>query len=190
MAIDNNFYKNKKLKDFYFSLWFLLFTLILTISLIIYNSGINNQNEEIKLQIEKIEEDIKVVESWEDYNSIVAYNLYKKNKWVFDLIARKSQIPTFIKHLRRTYINYNMKINGFSYSNWDLSTKINIDTDTAEKTYNYWVERFSDMKLAYMKTINLLNLYNTTDSNLFVLDKVTQFSWYKNMSFNLVFKLK
>ncbi len=198
MAIDNNFYKNKKIKDFYFSLGFLLFTLIITISLFAYNSSIKSTNEELKLEIERINKEIisleekknKTNNNYKNKDYITAYNIYSKNTLVFDMLAKKSQIPSFIRHLRQTYRNYNIKFTWFSYSNGVVSTSVNVETDKIKTFYNDWKRRYPDMKLAYMKIINFLNLYNNIDNNLFRSGKVTQFSWYDNMSFNVVFELK
>ena len=187
MAINNNFYKNRKLKDFYFSLWFLILTIFLTIFLYFYNFNLETKNKNLKTELVKVNNDIKKLE---ENKSIIVYNIYSKNRIVFDRIAKQSKIPTFIRHLKRIYNNYNIQFTWFSYSNWKISTKVLVETDQKKSIYNDWEKKYSDMKLAYMKIINLLEVYNQSSNALFKLDQVMKFSWYNNMKFNAIFELK
>ncbi len=187
MAIDNNFYKNRKLKDFYFSLWFLVLTIILTLFLYFYNLNIESQNKDLKKELVKVNNDINKLE---ENKSIIVYNIYSKNKAIFDRTTKQSKIPTFIRHLKRVYKDYNVEFRWFSYSNWRINTKVFVPTDEKKIIYNDWEKKYSDIKIAYMKTINLLEVYNQSSNALFRLDKVTKFSWYNNMKFNAIFTIK
>ncbi len=173
MPVDSSFFKNKKNKGLYFGLWFLVLVCVLTWALFFYNSTIEKQNDHILSQIQQTETSIK--NERKDKN-IAAYHVYNLNKEVFDNLSDKSQVSKFVEHALRTMVRYDLVFENFSLSGDEIT--LNVSAESNDK----W--------LAYSKIIKFLNEYNKSETSLFTLEQVENFTGQDNIKFPIRFTIK
>ena len=144
------FYKKKKLNSLYISLLFVLFVLILTIWLYLYNINITKAITKIDSSISTVQSSINELEK--DKRIIIA-KIYKANKSSMGKLEDYSNITTFIKHLYYIRRKYYIDFKWFKINNWKLNTNIVAVSDSL------WIN--------YKKVYKFLSKYNNDDNSLF-----------------------
>lgn len=172
-------YKNKKISTLYMSIWFLIFSIILTGGLYAYNITLANQNTELNNEIKTKNNSISELEK--DQNIIIS-SLYNSNKSSIKKLEDYSKITLYINHLLKLSRIYNIDFKWFRYSAWKLSTTAISSSE--------WVE-----SLNYEKTANFIKKYreNKNKDALFDLELIKNIStkneWVDN-EFNITLNLK
>lgn len=172
-AVDTKFYEKKKQRWLYISLWFLVFVVILTWGLLMYERKISNDLGALNQQISKIDTSIANIEA---DDQVQLYRMYQRNKWFFETLWYRSQVPLFITHLQKNFARYGLQVRGFDYR--DASVSVDISTQTNESGY------------AYQKIIKFLREYAQDEKALFTLEQVDEFSGYDRINYRGTFNLK
>ena len=173
MAVDSNFYKQKQWKGLYYALGFLIIVVLITGWLFFFNNRLASEISDLKEQISQREDSIK--DRRKDKN-IETYYIYNRNESILEELAEKSQIPTFVEHALRTMVRYDLVFEGFSYSNWQISLNATSESN--------------DKGLAHTKVSKFVNEYNKSESSLFELQWIENFSWQDNIRFPIIFTIK
>lgn len=173
MAVDSNFYKQKKTKSIYWSLGLLLFVILGTWGLFFYNGFLEKENDQLVqdiLQREKSIEDLR-----KDKN-IEAYYIYNLSENILEDLYEKSQISDFVEHALRTMVRYDMTFEAFSYSNGEISLN--------------GIAESNDEMVAYQKLAKFIDEYNKSETSLFELQNIDNFSWQNDIKFPMKFIVK
>lgn len=146
LKIDKKNYKKKKMNSKSISIWFLIFSILLTFVLYFYNMSLINSNN-------KLDESIKVKKAsiidLEKDSNIKILSLYNLNKSSIMKIEDYSKITLYIKHLLELQRKYNIKFEWFQYNNWKLWTQAISTSDS------YWIN--------YKKVVNFIEKYRKND---------------------------
>lgn len=173
MAIDTNFYKQKKGRGIYYSSAFLVIAIITTVALFFYNRHIENENATLVSQVSQRNASIKELK--QDKN-IEAYHIYNLNQDVLKKLEHESQIARFIKHALSTMIQYDLAFEGFQYNAGTID--VNAIAESNEKS------------IAYAKVITFLSKYNLDEKSLFTLSAIENFSGQDSIKFPIKFEVK
>ena len=173
MPIDSKFYKQKKSKSFYYSIGFLIFTLLLTWGLYAYNSMIDQNNTDLDAEVSRLETSINTLK---DDENVKAYSLYVSNKKTFDALTAQSQIPEFIKEVKKTLATYWLELAWFNYNDGKVAVKVISESDTSSQSYE--------------KIVKFLKNYRLDENALFTLDTISWVTWQSKINFNVNFALK
>jgi len=171
--INANFYKKKKTRGIYFSIVFLLIVIVGTIALSFYNKNLDGENKNLLEEISTRETSIKKLKK---NKNIEAYHIYNMNRKVLDTLAEKSKIPTFIEHILRTMIHYDLTFENFSYIDGGLTLGV--------------IAKTNEKGLAYSKVIKFIDQYNKSKKWLFYLGEIENFSGQDSIKFQANFTLK
>ena len=155
------------------SMFFLIIVILLTIAMNFYNNSIKNDIENIKSEISVIESSIKDVEK---DKKIQIYSLLELNANVIDAYKKNNKITRYINHMNVIQAKYDLVFKWFTFSNWELSTSVEIISD--------------NKAIAYQKTRDFLRDYRRDKKALFDLDFVNQITWMDDMKFKVNFKIK
>lgn len=195
MVINSKFYKEKKVKDFYYSLAFLTLSILLTLGLFLYNVSIEKENSELKAKITTTEADVSGIKQNKE---ILIFELISNpsNKAILEQISFRSQIPKFMNHLYKAAEKTNLDFRGFNYSWWAVSLDIVARWDEEESRYNDkkypkkpW--SYKEKKADYIKIIDFLKRYEEDyPEAMFTIDKIRRFVWWDEINFSVVFTLK
>ena len=172
-AVDTNFYKEKKKSIFYFSLWFLFVSILVTILLYVYVSKIHDEILTMDTNIEQLDTSISELNSKPE---IQIYNIYDRNKGILEKLAFESRITSFVSHFKKNFTKYNVLGEWFSYSNWEVSVAMSAKTN--------------DGGYAYEKVVEFITWYNADEKAQFTLDTIGAFKWYDEIEFSWKFILK
>lgn len=167
-AVDTKFYDKKKQKMLYVSVVFFIFVLLLTGGLYVYNMQLSKANAAGKSELSKIESSIFELEA---VDNIQTYKLFKRNQKFLEKANCRSQIPSFITHLRRNFVKYGLEAKGFVLSEDSVSTDISVNSSDTEK--------------AYQKISKFLTQYPEAESSLFSLNHIGDYNWYDRIKFPL-----
>jgi len=173
MAIDQNFYADKKNKNLLYSGGFLWLIILISIGIFFYNSFLINQNRELEDQI--VTHNASINEVKKD-KKIQIKELVDMNKWVLLELEKKSDIVNYIKHLKLLNSKYGISLEGFDYAWWKIATTVKITSDER------WV--------AYGKLIKFIEDYRLNKDALFDLLFVNTISGHDSIEFTANFKLK
>ena len=173
MPIDSKFYKQKKAKSFYYAIAFLIFVIVLTWALYIYNTTIVNQNTDLDTNISRLESSIEKLKNDEN---IKAYSLYSSNKNTFDDLTAKSQVSDFIRNVKKTLSRYWLELWSFNYSDGKILVKVSSESDTRSK--------------AYEKIVKFLKNYRESEESMFMLENISWVTGQDKLSFNVTFVVK
>lgn len=146
---------------------------IATGGLFFYNSTVEAENDHILSQIQQTESSIK--NERKDKN-IAAYHVYNLNKEVFDNLSDKSQISKFVEHALRTMVRYDLVFENFSLNGDEIT--LNVSAESNGKG------------LAYAKIIKFLSEYNKSETSLFTLEQVENFTGQDTIKFPIRFTIK
>ena len=132
IEIKKKTYNKKKLSANIVSLLFLIFTIILTWGLYIYNTSLTNTNISLDESIVVKEQSIKEIEK---NANIVASSLYNANKKSIDKLEDYSKISYYINHILKLRSIYSVDFKWFKYSGWKLSTTVISSSNSAWINY-------------------------------------------------------
>lgn len=172
-AVDTNFYKEKKKSMFYFSLWFLFVSILVTILLYVYVSKINTEVTTVSENITQIDTSISELNNNPE---IQIYNIYERNKGVLEKLAYESRVTSFVSNLKKNFTKYNVLGEWFAYSNWQVGIAMSAKTN--------------DGGYAYEKVVDFIKGYNADEKALFELDTIGIFKWYDEIEFAWKYILK
>ena len=173
MPIDSKFYKQKKSKSFYYSIWFLIFILILTGALYGYNTMITGGNTDLDSEMSRLETSIDKLKNDEN---VKAYSLYVSNQKTFDALSAQSQIPEFIKEVKKTLSKYGLELAWFNYNDGKVAVKVVSEWDTRSQSYE--------------KVVKFLKNYRLDENSLFTLDTISWVTGQSKINFDVNFVLK
>ena len=173
MPIDSKFYKQKKSKSFYYSIGFLVFTLLLTWGLYGYNTMIKGNNTDLESEITRLDTSITKLK---DDENVKAYSLYVSNQKTFDALAAQSQIPEFIKEVKKTLATFWLELAWFNYNDGKVAVKVISESDTRSQSYE--------------KVVKFLQNYRLDENALFTLDTISWVTGQSKMNFDVNFVLK
>lgn len=172
-------YKTKRSNPLFLSLWFLVFTIILTLGIYFYNFKLINDNIALNQEIETKESSISQLEK---DSKIIISLLYNSNLSSIKKLENYSNVTLFIDHILMLNRKYNIDFESFNYSLGKLSL-LAISSSDADGTINY--KKVSDFISEYRK--------NEDKKALFDLDLVkniaTRNEWIDNI-FNINLNLK
>ncbi len=173
MPIDSKFYKQKKSKSFYYALAFLFFVIILTGALYAYNTMIVGSNADLEAEINRLETSINKLK---DDENVKAYSLYVSNQKTFDSLTAQSQIPDFIKEVKKTLTQYWLELSWFNYNDGKVAVKV--------------ISEWDDRSESYQKVVKFLKNYRSDENSLFTLDTISWVTGQSKMNFDVNFVLK
>lgn len=100
---------------------------------------------------------------------IETYQNYQRQKDIFDTLAYRSQIPTFVQHLKRNFLRQWLDAKWFSYRDGKISLPVEWRTDERW----FWFE----------KVEKFLHEYPLRADRLLSIEPVTLFSWHDTIRF-------
>jgi hypothetical protein len=153
MAIDQNFYINKKNKEFLYSLWFLSFVLVISIGIFWYNTFLVKANQELEEQIINIDNSLNEVKK---DKRIQIKELIDINKSILKELDKKSNVVNYIKHLRLLNSKYGINLEGFDYNAWKITTTAKISSDERGPAYGKLVRFIQDYRLNKDNELDLM----------------------------------
>lgn len=172
-AVTTEFYKKKKKNTLLAALAFLF--VILVLSGILYYLGytLKKDNESLALREQELE---KSISERKQEPNLKTYEMYEKNKILFQKSTNNSQISIFVNHLKKNLNKFLLRAEGFNYKDAQVTTKI--------------ISQTNDSGYAYEKVVRFLRNYQKDDKALFTLEKIEAFSGYDTIEFNITFRLK
>lgn len=171
---EKKFIFNKKSKLPIWAIWFLVFVLIISVWIFIYNNYLDKKNSDIDSRIQKIETNISEIEK---DPTVELYSLLQINSWLIAELEKRNKVTDYINHLYIIWNVYWMEFSWFSYADWKISS-----TATVESTQDDWI--------AYTKITEFIDDYRTSDNAIFDLNFIESFEWMDTMRFNVNFDLK
>ncbi len=168
-----DFYKRKRVKGFYLSCILFFLILAFTLAAAFYNMKLAAANEDLERTLTQRNDLIQTLQANEN---IASYSIYEKNAEVFEEIQKKSAVPLYISHLRKS-------LNRFDLVMWDAryrapELEIEVASETNEEGY------------AFQKLLEFMEEYRNSEESLFELESVEELRWYDKMAFTLRFTLK
>ena len=151
----------------------LVFALISTVWIYIYNWILEWQNNKLDLNISWIDAKIKNVEK--DPN-LQIFNLLTNNKKTIERFESHSQITTFINRMELIEGKYQVIFEWFSYSNGVISTLMTNSPDSSI--------------IAYKVISDFIKWYRTDKKAYFTLPFIWRVSGSKTMQMNVKFNVK
>jgi len=173
MPIDSKFYKQKKSRSFYYAIAFLVFVVLVTVWLYAYNMMILGQVKDLDDSIARLDTSIEKLNQDEN---IQVYSLYAWNKNTFDALAAQSQIPKFVKSVKKALAKNGLDLWGFSYSDGTVSVKITSESDSRSKGYE--------------KIVKFLKTYREDEESIFDLESITRVAGQDKIAFDAKFVVK
>ncbi|MCD5375082.1 hypothetical protein LR010_01355 [Candidatus Gracilibacteria bacterium] len=174
LAVDTKFYEKKKSSTFYTAVGFLLLVLVLTGGMFFYNTQLDKQNTELETQITQLSTSI---ESLKLDPNIQTYSIYERHEAFLTKLAKESNIPSFVAHLKKYFAISGIDAKGFNYSQGVVSVSLSSQTN--------------DNGYAYQKVVKFLRDYNNLgEEALFTAQFVPVFEGYDRINFKGEFKLK
>lgn len=143
-------YSNKWQK---LAIFLLVFVLVLTVGLGIYNSMTKSKIEKLQTTLKNHEQTIKELKA---DKSVYVYNLMTLHKNTLEELDKRSQIPKYISHLESLTASYNVSFRGFTLENGKIDTRAVFNTN--------------DTGIAYNKAIRFIWDYRKSEKALFDLE--------------------
>jgi len=132
LEINKKNYKKRKIDSNYLSIWFLIFSIVLTGALYFYNMSLQSNIKDLQTSIETKENSINNLEK---QAKIFASSLYDYNKFTINKMEDYSKISMYINHLWNISRKYNIDFKWFKYSNWKLNTEAIASSDSVGINY-------------------------------------------------------
>ena len=173
MPIDSKFYKQKKSKSFYYAIGFLIFVILITGGLYLYNTMVTNANSDLDANINNLKASI---DKLKDDENIKAYSLYASNKATFDWLTAKSQIPDFVKNVKKSLTVYWLELSGLNYSDGTIAVKVISESDSRSKSYE--------------KVVKFLKNYRASEESIFKLENISWVTGQDKITFDVNFTVK
>ncbi len=93
---------------------------------------VESENSVTDSEVKKIESSIAQLEA---VDNIQSYKLFKRNQNFLKRMHCRSQVASFITHLRRTFTKYGFDAKGFSLADESVTTDISVASTETEKAY-------------------------------------------------------
>ncbi len=174
-------------KRLYSAISIFIALLVVTIWIYFYNNKIVEENKKLKEDLVTVD---AYIEQLENDEQVKIYNIYSKNKDKFDLISKKSDIPSFLEHLEKLYYNNNLKFKWFSLYDWKISVWVIADSDKKEVLYRNEKPVYKKEKTDYEKVYDFLSRYETYNERIFKIKDINKFIWWDEIKFNIIFELE
>jgi len=158
---------------FYFSLAFLIVSLIVTVLLFLYVEKLEEETASLESTISQIDDSI--TELTGDPN-IQIFKTYEKNKGLLEKLTYESRVSSFVNHMKKNFIKYGVSWKWFSYANGKAWVSMSAETN--------------DNGYAYEKVVNFIRWYEADEKALFDLSTISIFTWYDEIKFAGEYKLK
>lgn len=162
-------------------LWPIIFFVIIiasTVALFFYNNVLKGQISDLDEQNQKMAQTIQELNSNPE---VKVYKLLDNNKAVIEQFDKRSQIVTYIKHIKSlnaasTWKRYWVLLQGFSLSNWNINSTAMIESESTS--------------LAYEITQNFIAKYRLDPESILELNFINQIEWMDTIKFNTNFTIK
>lgn len=146
-------YSNKGQK---FAIILLIFVVIITVLLWVYNHVLSSKIDDMSTTIEEHKTTITALKKEKE---VYVYNLMTLHGKSLDMLDKRSNISEYILHLQEISGQYNVDFRGFNLSNWNITTKAQFNTN--------------DTGVSYNKAVRFIWDYRKSDSALFDLNFVS-----------------
>lgn len=163
----------KPVSNYTTSIIFLIIVIIGTIALYIYNGLLDNKLEKIKNDITTIENSISSIEK---NQRLQIYSLLELNKETISTFEKMNKVTDYILHLNYISSVYNLKMDGFDLSKWEIKTVVTVKSDKDS--------------IAYQKTKDFISNYRLDEKAKFELMFIDSVEWMDNLKFKTNFKIK
>ncbi len=173
MAVETTYYTQKKDRFFFISVLTLIIVIVLSFGLFWTNWYIEGKNAELWTEIANLDTSIKVLKQ---DKKIQIYDLIEANKWTLKNLKAKSQITTFIKHIKSLIYTYNMNLQKFDYANGIVTTQAVFNRD--------------DKWFAYLKLAKFISEYRSKPENIMNLLFINSVTWQDQIELTTTFKVK
>jgi len=148
------------------AVWFVIFITVVTMGLFLYNNKVVAENTELQEQISVLDSSISEIEG---KPNIQTYRLYEKNKNILSQFSCRSQISTYVSHLKNNASKYFISAKWFSYADWKITTDLSASTDTNGTSYE--------------KIVTFLKEYPIGENSLFDIEAVESFDGFDRINF-------
>ena len=155
------------------SIIFLIFVIVLTGILYLFNGSLTRDIKDIKTDVITIE--WKITEVQKD-KKIQVYTLLKANKKIIDSLIARNNVTKFIGHIDEISDVYDLKLLWFFMVNNQIKTK--------------WTSLNNENWIAYQKISHFIKTYRKDKNNLFDLGFVDWIKGIDNLKFSLNFQIK
>lgn len=157
---------------------FLLFIILLTSWLFLYNSYLTSFSKTLE---NSINEYSKSIDSYRSNKEFKIYSLIEINKKNLEKLESNSKITKFLDHMDYIKSTYDLDFRGFNINSSIIWTSVLFKSDDYTEL-NY--------KLAYQKLVRFIWEYRNDKNALFDLSFINKISWHDQMKFNLNFIIK
>ena len=167
----------KSVSNYTTSIAFLILVVISTIALYAYNSFLLWKIEEIDSTISWYETSIKAITMRKD---VQIYSLLELNKETISEYENMNRITEFIKHMDKIQSVYDVEMEGFRMSNWEIETQVTVKS-----------EEDGDLNAAHSFIKEFVMKYRLDELSKFDLLFINSFFWDMDaIKFNVNFKIK
>ena len=174
MSLENEIYKESKIKILNLPFVFLILVLVLTIWLYWYNYFLSGKISDLDNELTQKQ---KILAEKKQQQLLKVYNLYTLNKQTIARLNKYSQIRIFMNHLEYITNKYNVIFKGFNYKSWELTTMAYTVSDNEV--------------IDYQKTVNFLREYKKDKNALFTIKPIKWVNTFDNkQKFEITFKIK
>lgn len=149
------------------------FTLCSTLFLSYANKNIVSEVDGYNKKIEERDESLKNLENNEE---LQVYALLEANKKSLDLLKKRSQIVSYVQHLKWIARAYDLEISWFQMDWWVIRTQVEAKSD--------------DLWVSYKKIVHFMKAYKENKKALFDIEPIKTFRWYDNLRFHIDFRIK
>ena len=173
MAVETSYYTQKKDRNFVLSVIFLV--IIIIVSALIYGWiwYFSSKNTELTKDIASVTARVKALEM---DKKLQILDLVRINKNTLDTLAKRSQITTYINHLKTISGQYDLRLEWFNFANGNISTKA--------------ILKDNEKGLAFIKLATFIDEYRKDKGNPFSLSFINAVNWQDQIEVTLNFKLK
>lgn len=173
MAVETGYYTQKKDRLFFISIIVLVTIIVLSLGLFWTNWYVESKNTQLWTEIADLNTSIKVLKQ---NKKIQIFDLIEANKWTLKTLKAKSQITTFIKHIKSLTYTYGMTLQKFDYAGWVVTTQATFNRD------NKW--------FAYLKLAKFISEYRSKPENIMNLLFINSVIWQDQIEVTTEFKVK
>lgn len=164
---------------FFISLILLIIAILINTWVYSYNYYTNKNIDDLK---SKIEESKKAISNIKNNERIKTYFLLEQNKNNIVILDKKSNIISYIEHLKVIKSKYYLNFTWFNYTDLKITT-------------NAWVENkdFNSLwnnSLAYIKVTNFIEKYRMDKESKFKLPFINVINWQSEIKFDINFEVK
>jgi ABC-type Na+ efflux pump permease subunit len=173
MAVETSYYTQKKDRNFLLSIIFLVFVILISSLLYGWQWYLGSKNQELTKEIATITAKVKALEM---DKKLQILDLVRVNKTTLDTLAKRSQITSYIEHLKSISGQYDIIFEWFNFANGAISTK--------------WILKDNEKWLAFVKLATFIDEYRKNKDVPFNLSFINAVNWQDQIEVTLTFKLK